>query len=193
MRDNDDLAFAAIFAKLRTIFPLRGDHGEIQQIVASYFRVLMKFPLRAVEAGADKCLETCQHFPKPMEWLKNIPRQQSASYPPLVEPEASEQRRAIALHYEDEPCTCHLCNAAGVTHRLLRFVPDEDRDGNDLRMLLDGKVVVCGHWVHGEELKRWYAARDAFHGLQGTFAGKLPRRMKSAPVEQEEAIADADA
>jgi hypothetical protein len=45
----------------------------------------------------------------------------------------------------------------------LRFVPDDvhgvlDRAIDTVR----NRVVVTGHWAHGDELARWYAARDAF-------------------------------
>lgn len=184
MRIEDGLAFAAVFSKLRKIFPLRGDQAELRAVADSYFQVLMRFPLRAVEAGADAWIEKGERFPKPVEWLKAIPHKQTASTClPMQEPDAGEHRRAVSLFYEDEPCGCHECKRAEVSHRMLRYVPEEDRDGQDAKMMLDGKVVIKGHWAHGDELKSWYAARDQFLGLKDQFAGKLPRRMKNAPVE----------
>lgn len=178
MRDSDGVAFAAIFSKLRTLFPLRGGAVEIQQIADSYFRVLMRFPLRAVEAGAEAWIEKGEHFPKPAQWLQSIPRQKSAEYLTMPDDLASEHRRAVELHYQDEPCRCHECKRAEVTHRMRRYVPEEDGDGQDARMMLDGKVVVRGHWAHGDELARWYAARDGYLALKDQHPGKFPRVMK---------------
>jgi hypothetical protein len=184
MRDADQLAFSAVFLKLRKIFGLRGDQGDLNQVMESYFRAMLRFPLRAVEAGADAWIAKGEHFPKPAQWMACMPSQQNAlALPVMVEPDVTEYRRAISLHYEDEPCGCHECKSADVSHRMLRYVPDSDRDDQDVKLQLDGKVVVKGHWAHGQELARWYAARDAYFALRDQFAGKLPRRMKAAPVE----------
>lgn len=44
------------------------------------------------------------------------------------------------------PCSCQACVQAGVSHERLRRVrPDSD-------------------WLHGDDLKRWYAARELFTG-----------------------------
>jgi len=37
-------------------------------------------------------------------------------------------------------------------------------------------VEIVGHWAHGEELARWYAARDAFFAL----AKRAPRTLFDA-------------
>lgn len=168
MTDHDALAFAATFQKLRGFFALRGDREEIQQISALYFKVLSRFPLPAVDAGADAWIEKGARFPKPAEWIKTIPRGATATLPTMTADEATEHRRAVALHYEDEPCNCVECTAAGVTHRFLRYVPESDADDRDIRRLLDSKPVTVGHWAHGEELQRWYAARDAYLSLKKT-------------------------
>lgn len=183
MTAADEIAFANKFLELRRAFLLRGDHAEVQQMMQVYFKALIRFPLRAVLTGADVCIERHERFPKAAEWIRAIPQKPAVECLPMQEPEAGEHRRAVSLFYEDEPCGCHECKRAEVSHRMLRYVPEEDRDGQDAKMLLDGKVVVKGHWAHGDELKRWYAARDQFLALKDQHAGKLPRRMKNAPVE----------
>jgi hypothetical protein len=67
---------------------------------------------------------------------------------------------------------------AGVTDRELRFVPTlvedhsrEERAFHPRRRRLE----VTGHWAHGDELARWYVAREAF------FA-RAPRRGPLARV-----------
>jgi hypothetical protein len=82
--------------------------------------------------------------------------------------EADDLARATAWCFEDAPCGCVQCYAAGVTDRPLRFVPtelgpDEYERAFNLRT---GKVEIVGHWAHGDELHRWYAARDVFFALR---------------------------
>jgi hypothetical protein len=78
--------------------------------------------------------------------------------------EAAAYVRAERLRYEDDPCGCLACQAAGVTDRPLRYVPQFTHDDREERAWcpLHQKLVVVGHWAHGDELARWYAARDRF-------------------------------
>lgn len=177
----DEVSFGATFLKLRNVFNLRGDKADVRQAMQAYFRVLRGYPLAMVEAGAEAWLTRGERFPKPAEWLGAIPRQSaSAGLLTMPDDEAAEYQRAASLFYEDEPCGCHLCKQAGVSHRMLRFVPEQDRDGGDAKMKIGDKVVVRGHWAHGEELKRWYAARDAFLALK---AKVWPKPMPSVKLE----------
>lgn len=163
MIDADSGAFMAEFHDLRRIFPLRGDAHELQQIGLLYFKVLRKFPLSAVAAGKAVWVERGKRFPKPAEWRESIPpRPVAATILPLTGQARLDYLRAETLKYEDDPCRCLLCKAAGVDHRFLRFVPDLDEDDRDVRVQIDDRIVTRGHWAHGEELRRWYAARDAF-------------------------------
>jgi hypothetical protein len=47
------------------------------------------------------------------------------------------------------PCTCLACVTAGISDRPTAYVPADER-------------VPKPRWIHGEELRRWWAARDAF-------------------------------
>jgi hypothetical protein len=47
------------------------------------------------------------------------------------------------------PCTCLECQAAGATHLPSVKVPGDE-------------FVSTPHWLHGEQLKAWWAAREAF-------------------------------
>ena len=67
------------------------------------------------------------------------------------------------------------CQAAGVSDRPLRFVPtlvgeEEERAFNPQRQ----RVEMVGHWAHGEELRRWYEAREACYALWRRAAVKYP-------------------
>lgn len=166
MQAHDVTAFTALFERVRTVFPLRVSPRELEQAIGAYFQAFARYPLSAVEAGADRWLASGERFPKPAQWISVMPRQVGVTgLTDLGPAEAAEHRDAIARGYQGDPCSCPACQRAEVTHRFLRYVPDVDRDGRDLRGLLDGKAVVRGHWAHGEELARWYAARDRFFAL----------------------------
>lgn len=188
MLDADQLAFGATFLKLRNVFNLRGDKADVRQAMEAYFRVLRPWPLRSVELGAEAWLTRGEHFPKPAQWLSAIPKQQSAGLLVMPADDAAEHLHAVSVKYEAAPCNCHDCQQAGVTHRMLRYVPDTDADDRDVRMLIGDKVVVRGHWAHGEELKRFYVARDAFWALWDKSRGKRPRRMSRVPKAQIEEL-----
>lgn len=180
MTDHDSQAFGVLFLKLRNVFNMRSDKADVREAMGVYFGVLRRYPLPTVEAGADAWIEKGTRFPKPAEWLNAIPKAARAGVLVMSEVEAREHRHAMDLHYQDEPCACHLCKTAGVSHRFLRYVPDTDEDDRDVRMELDGKTVARGHWAHGLELQRWYAARDAFYALKRTVK---PKAIADAEVQ----------
>jgi hypothetical protein len=74
---------------------------------------------------------------------------------------------------------------AGI-HKPVRYVPNED----DPRMKIGDRVVVKGHWAHGVELKRYYAAKDAFWakarklGLRSNILNP-PERTQRKPADLE--------
>ena len=48
-----------------------------------------------------------------------------------------------------------------MTHRPRRFVPDEVNGVFDKAIdPVRNRVVVTGHWAHGDELARWYQAYE---------------------------------
>lgn len=166
MTETDFEAFGVSFQQLRRVFPLRGEPDEIGQILRLYFKAMQRWPLDAVTAGAEAWTVKGARFPRPGDWISAIPHGMPAmEHPPLFEDEAREHRHAIDVGYQDDPCHCYLCCQAGITHRPVRYVPDEDDEGNNQRGMLDGRVVVRGHWAHGTQLRDWYSARDKFHAL----------------------------
>lgn len=190
MTEGDTFPFLSVFHDVRRIFPLRGDAHELQQVGLAYFKAMRRFPLSAVIAGADVWLARGKRFPRPAEWIESIPsRPKSATIEPLLELERVEYQRAETLGYEDDPCRCDACREAGVDHRFLRFVPELDENDRDIRGLIGDRVVTRGHWAHGHELKRWYAARDGFWatcdrlGLRST-----PEKAKEARPSFEQLI-----
>jgi hypothetical protein len=177
MTAADVVAFTAAFNGLRVLFPLRADRAEVEQLQRLYFRALARFSIERVEAGAETWTASGTRFPKPAEWVRAIPSEDRAlsRLHVLDEPEATEHRRAAARYYEGEPCACFDCQQAGVTHRLLRYVPMQDEHGCEMRGLLDGRPVVRGYWAHGADLAAFYEARDAFTAEEDAWKGRKSR------------------
>jgi hypothetical protein len=159
--------FNRAFRKVVTIFRLKFKVGEVEELSRSYFRLLGHAPLGDVLAAGKTWTTTHNTFPKPAEWLQALPAAPtvpgSADLRVLATPEREAYARAETLRWQDDPCTCWDCREAGVTDRPLRFVSDEvlgvlDRAIDTVR----NRVVVTGHWAHGDELARWYVAREAF-------------------------------
>jgi len=164
--ETEIFAFADVVKGLQRVFPKRWDEHEQAQLQRDYFKALRKFPLSQVAAGAEAWMQRGKFFPKPAEWIEAIPKRQSAPDLPVMSDEQTrEYHRAEALRYEDKPCGCLSCREAEVTEKPLRFVPEVNPDGTD-RRVRDGvrdRIVVAGHWAHGFELARWYAAKGEFY------------------------------
>lgn len=187
MTDGDLFAFNQSFQSLVRVFPLRGTDDEIQDVMASYFKALRRFPMPQVRDGAEICLTRSKRFPKPAEWIESIPKARvRPELQQLTNAEIATYLRAERLAYDDEPCKCDLCRAAGVDHRFLRFVPDFDRDDCEMRALIGEREIVRGHWAHGEELRRWYAAKEAFWAEFGAAvrAKSMLKRPAKIPFRQ---------
>lgn len=61
--------------------------------------------------------------------------------------------RLVAERTIGAPCRCDDCVAAGVTDLCIVRVPGDD-------------WISVPHWLHGEPLKRWWAARRALLELE---------------------------
>jgi hypothetical protein len=164
VQDADLFAFMAIFRDLLQMFPKRLDESDITQLSKAYFAALRRFSVSQIQAGADAWVQHGKFFPKPAEWREHIPRELSAavSIAPLTPVEAAEYLDAERKHWEDVPCGCRECREAGVSHRMLRNVPEQDEHGVNIQALLGERHVVRCRWIHGHELARWYAAKERF-------------------------------
>jgi hypothetical protein len=174
MTEPDRGTFDRAFRRVCGAFRLKVTGVEREELSRTYFRVLDFAPLEDVLAAGKTCIKTRERFPKVAEWIAALPAPPVASVAAdrrvMATPERDDYVRAEALRYQDEPCSCWACQDADVTHRALRFVPDDvngvlDRAIDTVR----NRVVVTGHWAHGDELARWYVARD-------TFFASAPRR-----------------
>ena len=186
MQDADLFAFMAIFRELLSVFPKRIDEAEIGTLSKAYFATLRRFTVQQIQAGADAWMQRGKFFPKPAEWRESIPRDagRSAALVELSGVEAAEYLDAERKGYEGEPCACRQCRAAGVEHRYLRYVP-ESEDGIDAKGLIGTRTVTRGHWAHGEELARWYVAKEAFWTEYAALLKRMTMPKATARIEAE--------
>ena len=169
MTTDERPVFAQSMAKLVRAFRLRIKADDLEELTGTYFRILESASLSDVLAAAKSCLETRRTFPKAADWLAALPgggNTAAVDCRLIGVDELEDYHRAERLHYEDAPCACLLCQAAGTTGIALRFVPDFTHEGRTEQAFdrVRNRVVVVGHWAHGEELWRWHAARTAFYG-----------------------------
>jgi len=181
MTEDDFATFDRAFRRLSGGYRLKVRSNDLDDLVRMYFRVLEAAPLDTVLSAGKVCLETLRTFPKPVDWLEAIrslsPAGVVGDIRTMTDEEAAAWSRAERQRWQDEPCRCLVCQAAGVTHRFLRFVPEFTDAGADERAFHPGRqrIVTTGHWAHGEELGRWYTAGDAFYG-------KFPRATRMVPA-----------
>jgi len=166
--------FDRAFRRVLGAFRLKVKAEQVDELSRTYFRVLADAPLEDVLAAGKTCLTTCTRFPKVAEWVHALPvlpvSTVSADLRVMATAEREAYWRAEALRYRDDPCACWACQDAGMTEHALRFVPDEVNGTLDRAIdTVRNRVVVTGHWAHGDELARWYRARD-------TFFASAPRR-----------------
>lgn len=188
MQDGDLFAFMAIFRNLIQLFPKRMDEADVEKLSRAYFNAMRRFTIPQIQAGADAWTQRGKFFPKPAEWMEAIPRRPlgaSEALTPLHPADAAEYLDAERRGYEGDPCSCRSCQGADVSHRFLRFVPESDVNGIDVKGLIGTRVVVRGHWAHGQELARFYAARDAFWTAFTALLGKRTMSKVNAQPEPE--------
>ncbi len=173
--------FERAFQRLVATYRLKLNPDAIAQLARTYFAVLEEGTIDEVLQAAKQCLGTCRRFPKPATWWQTLMQARPAPDPPRATPvgrtlsaeEARDYLWASAPGFETDPCLCAACQDAGVSFRPLRYVPTETASGEleTAWCVALGKLVTVGHYAHGAELARWYAARDAFfaqskqHGL----------------------------
>lgn len=164
MQSHEFNAFVREFLRVSSALERRPQSIEqATERARAYFDVLRSQSLEQVIARADGWLDRQTKFPTPAEWKFSAAR--AVELLPFSDRVVAQYHRAKALRWEDEPCRCNRCREAGVTHRLLRFVPETNGDAPENYRVLGGEKVYRGHWAHGFELRRWYDARDGYRGM----------------------------
>lgn len=171
MEESDVGTFDTAVRRVSGAFQMRWKAGQLEELTRTYFRCLKAWPIADVVEAGKVCIQTLKHFPKAAEWIEILEahaatRRAAARTGPAVRPMTEDERASRAQadqrRYWDPPCGCPACVASDVASRPIRFVPTlvdgtEDRVSRPDRHDLD----VVGHWAHGAELARWYAAKDA--------------------------------
>ncbi len=172
MLESDTAAYETAFRRLSSGFSKTWKGQDFREACRMYFEALRAYELADVLA-AEVTLRTRPRWPKVADWIAAIPKPTPTSTAPRMmgRAEINEYLDARLRHYQgDAPCACLRCVSVGET-RAPRFVPDDLPDDTVARAFCPAlnAIVVSGHWAHGDELARWYAARDAF-------AAAIPRR-----------------
>jgi hypothetical protein len=175
MLEDDFSTFDRAFKRLAGLFRLRVIGAALDELSRSYFKILEAGELHDVLEAGKVCVQTRRVFPKPVDWLEALPkpnptpRHQDDAIGSLSHPEAIDWQRAESLRWEDTPCACVACQMAGMSATPLRFVPEtvavDDLRDRRMRDPIRNRIVVAGHWAHGDELARWYAARARFFSV----------------------------
>lgn len=167
MESSDSGTFERAFKRVSGAFAKGWKPGEFDTTVKAYFEALRHVSIDVVVEAGDRCIRTRTRFPKVADWLADVGSSMAPGTAPpgmryMTEAERDEHAQAAAQCYQDAPCDCLLCQSADVSTRALRFVPTVidgslERAFNPRRNV----VEVVGHWAHGQELARWYAAHEA--------------------------------
>lgn len=190
MTGADFDAFGVMFRSMATAFTWKGKAGDFQALLIEYRDSLSAFTLEQISAAVQRCRDSMTRFPKIAD-IKSRIVAPVATAPDVRWMSASEEAeflRAERLVYDDEPCDCLICQGAGATHLRLRYVPDQTDDGDERAFCqVKGRIVTPGHWAHGYELIRWYAARETFMTAFGSVLSKnatAARRLR-LPVKRD--------
>ena len=198
MMQSDYDTFSTEFRRLSAALErYKPSPAEVSVKTDVYFHALKRFPITDVIAKADTWLATESKFPKPAEWAGVRVVKPAADLAVMSDEDSREHRRAELQGYEDLPCVCRECVAAGIDQKPLRYVP-EFLDDDTTRRVKDpllNRVVTAGHWAYGWELLRWYDAKAAFYarcrelGLRGDVLRETPkpsgrRKAKARASEQ---------
>lgn len=188
MTSHDLPSFSVCFDRLSRLslnFSPRQDDRE--HVKSEYFEALRAYPITAIEAATDRLRDTCTTWPKIPDWIAALPATGSVSQLPLAtEAEMREVEQAEGWVYnQPEVCHCTDCMAADC-HMPPRYVPRENRDGTVVTVQhpsRPSRPIVLGIFLHGEPLKRWYAARAAFFALHDRLGMKTIRNLQLVKSE----------
>jgi hypothetical protein len=182
--DADIGTFATAFSRVVGAFRVHLKADEMDTLMRTYFKILEAYSISDVLLAAKACITKSRTFPKPADWLAECAALVHTKAPKdlrwMSVTEMDALAHAAATAYQQDPCFCPACHFAGVDDRPQRFIPTPDgRGGHETAFNSRlNRVEPIGHWAHGDELARWYAARDHFFGLFKTAV----KRRQISPV-----------
>ena len=164
--DSDRGTFDRAFGRVYGAFRLKFTGNEAEELTQTYYKLLEPYPLDVVLLAGKNLMTVSRKFPYPADWVAAVVAlvdgRRASPTPDLRQMSATEldaYAAADQARWAGPRCACGACVHAHVDHLPLRFVPDDERAYNPRRQ----QIQVVGHWAHGEELGRWYAARDTFY------------------------------
>lgn len=171
-------AFSDWFDVLAVTHRLQAPEDMRSKMKSEYFDVLRPYPIEAVSSAYESLRRKMKKWPVPADWLEALPPAGNTGRLMLATAaEVTENDEAERLGYEAVGrCACPRCVEAGC-FLPPRYVPRLDRDGLTFERrhpLRDGRPILLGRWLHGEDLKRWYAARAQFYELKTKLGVELP-------------------
>lgn len=190
MTELDYEDFDQAFKRLVGYYRLKMRTGEQVELSRTYFRLLEDHPLDVVLLAGKQWMGKHRRFPKAVEWREVIETGNGPSAPATARQmstaELEEYAAAERDRFAGQLCLCSECCRAGVDDLPMRFVPtliaedEHERAYNPQRQ----RMQIAGHWAHGEELRRWYDARDAFYALAVKHPRVLPLVLLREPGEE---------
>lgn len=171
MTEHDYERFSEWFEVLAVSHRMNASEHTRGQMKAEYFDVLQSYPFDAVEFAYQNLRRKMKKWPVPADWLENLPPFGNVNRLEVISAEdLRETQAAEALGYEQrDVCRCAICQQELAAPLQSRFVPRQDRDGHPIERRHPGRVgraIMLGRWIHGDELRRWYFARQQFYDLK---------------------------
>lgn len=169
MIDTDFGTFERAFGRVCGAFRLRFKANEAEDLTRTYFKILEPYPLDRVLLAGKHVMTVSRKFPLAADWVAAVADLAVSASPldvrQMTTDELDEHEAAERARWDGQPCLCVACVRANVDDRPLRFVPTHATFSEDERAFNPRRkhVQVVGHWAHGEELLRWYAARATFY------------------------------
>src|SRR4030095_2904569 len=168
MVDDDLPRFELVFKRAYLASQVRWRDADFSERVGIYFRRLKRASFEDVATAAARWFDAEKKFPSVAEWLAALPTRAGrvsavVDARHMTTSEVAEWERARRQLYAGDVCGCLTCLEAGVADQPRRFVPIDNSDGGVLQAWHPERkqLVPVGEWIHGWELARWYAAREA--------------------------------
>jgi hypothetical protein len=163
MTAHDMPRFCEWFDLLAVTHRLMATEDLRQKMKAEYFDILRDYPVEVIEYAYGTLRRRMKKWPVPADWMEALPPMAEGWRLPLAtDAEMAEITAAERQGYDSGGgCTCPTCTAAGCTHLPSRYVPRLNQDGEVIqrRWPERSRPVILGRWIHGDELRCWYAAR----------------------------------
>lgn len=196
MTERDYERFSEWFEVLAVSHRMQASEDTRGKMKAEYFDVLRSYPFDAVEFAYQNLRRKMKKWPVPADWLENLPPFASVSRLETISAdELQATDEAERLGYERvEVCHCVICQRELAAPLQSRFVPRQDGNGTVIERRHPNRVgrpIILGRWIHGNDLRRWYLARQQFYDLKAKLKISLDAEQaaaRSSPIARMERL-----